>query len=76
MLDKNDQEQVRTIKMSTPDRQTYQAVMIYDTIDEIIETINQLEGFPLLHNPIEATNTQMVPFMSAQQRDKGCNICQ
>ena len=44
MLDKNEQEQVRTIKMSIPDRGTYQAIMRCDTIDEIVETINQLEG--------------------------------
>ena len=56
MLDKNEQEQVRTIKMSTPDRGTYQAIMRCETIDEIVETINQLEGFPLIHNPTEATN--------------------
>ena len=65
MLDKNKQEQVRTIKMSTPDRGTYQAIMRCDTIDEMVETINQLEGFPLIHNPTEATNTPMVPFMGA-----------
>ena len=55
--------------MSTPDRGTYQAIMRCDTIDEIVETINQLEEFPLSHNPTEATNTLMVPFISAQQRD-------
>ena len=70
MLDKNEQEQVRTIKVSTPDRGTYQAIMRCDTIDEIVETINQLEGFPLIHNPTEATNSLMIPFMTAQQRDK------
>ena len=70
MLDKNEQEQVRTIKMNTPDRGTYQAIMRCDTIVEIVETINQLEGFPLIHNPTEATNTAVVPFMIAQQRDK------
>ena len=53
------------IKMSTPDRGTYQAIMRCDTIDEIVETINQLEGFPLIHNPTEATNTPVVPFRSA-----------
>ena len=68
MLDKNEQEQVRIIKMSTLDRGTYQAIMRCDTIDEIVETINQLEGFPLIHNPTGATNTLMVPFMGAQQR--------
>ena len=41
-----------------------------DTIDEIVETINQLEGFPLIHNPTEAINSPMIPFMTAQQRDK------
>ena len=70
MLDKNEQEQVRTIKMSTPDRRTYQAIKKCDTIDEIVETINHLEGFPLIHNPTEASNIPMVPFMGAQQRDK------
>ena len=70
MLDKNEHEQVRTIKMSTPDIGTYQAIMRCDTIDEIVETINQLEGFPLIHNPTEATNSPIVPFMTAQQRDK------
>ena len=55
MLHKNAQEQVRTIKMSTPDRGTYQAIMRCDNIDEIVETSNQLEVFPLIHNPSEAT---------------------
>ena len=41
-----------------------------DTIDEMVETINQSEWFPLIHNPTEATNTSVVPFMGAQQRDK------
>ena len=70
MPDKNEHEQVRTITMSTPDRRTYQTIIMCDTIDERVETIDQLEQFPLIHNPKEATNTPMVPFMGEQQRDK------
>ena len=70
MLDKNEQGHVRTIKMSTLDRGTYQAIMRCDTIDELVESINQLEGFPLINNPTEAKSTHMVPFMGALQRDK------
>ena len=57
------------IKLSTPDRGTYQAIMKCDLTDEIVETINQLEAFPLIHNPTEATNITMVQLMDTQQRD-------
>ena len=58
MHDKNKQKQVRTINMVIPHRGTYKAIMWCDTFDEIVDTFNQLEELPLIHNPTEAKPTR------------------
>ena len=70
MFEKNEQEKIRTIKINTFHKGTYQAIMRCDTIDEIVETIYQLEGYLEFIIPEKQQTPQWFHSWCAQKRDK------